>query len=318
MSSPFPNALKIRVKSVTWETELIKVYELCSLDGADLPPFTAGAHVLVQLGDNFVRSYSLMNSPHERHRYVLGVALDRVSRGGSRYFHEKVHAGSILSVQAPINQFELNETAPHTILIGGGIGVTPLISMATRLAHEGVSWKLHYATRSGRDAAFHDVLSALGENYHWHGDEEKGHLLDIEGIVKTAPTGTHFYCCGPQPMLSSFKSATVGVEVNRVHIEYFAPIQEASAAGGYDVVLARSGRIIPITPGKTILDALHDCQITVPSSCLQGVCGACETTVLSGVPDHRDVVLSDAERNSNTTMMICCSGSKGGRLVLDL
>jgi vanillate O-demethylase ferredoxin subunit len=318
MSSLFPNAMKVRVKSVTWETDLIKVYELCALDGADLPSFTAGAHVLVQLGDNFVRSYSLMNSPEERHRYVLGVALDRFSRGGSRYFHEKVHAGSELSVQAPINQFELNETAPHIILIGGGIGVTPLVSMANRLTNVGISWTMHYATRSGRDAAFHDVLSALGDSYQWHGDEEKGHLLDIEGIVKTAPIGTHFYCCGPSSMLSSFKNATEGVEVNRVHIEYFAPIQEALVAGGFDVVLARSGRIIPIAPGKTILDALHDCQIAVPSSCLQGVCGACETTVLSGVPDHRDVVLSDAERSSNKTMMICCSGSKGARLVLDL
>jgi tetrachlorobenzoquinone reductase len=254
---------------------------------------------------------------------VIAVQNDRASRGGSRWIHQNLKAGDRVTAGTPRNNFPLAENAPHSILIAGGIGITPMLSMVTRLLSQGCSWVLHYCARTRADAAFLDHLAALGGmpngQVHLNFDHEPGgRMLDLQAIVNAAPADAHLYCCGPAPMLAGFGDATAGRPPALVHVEHFSSTEAPATEGGFTVVLARSGREVLIAAGQTILDAVLDAGIEVPYSCMEGVCGSCETTVLGGLPDHRDLVLSDSEKVSNRTMMICCSGSKGARLTLDL
>ena len=317
MSSSAAHArLQVRVKSATWEAPEIVSYELRPVDGGELPAFTAGAHVDLRLGNGLVRSYSLINPQFERHRYVIAVQKDRASRGGSKWMHENLRAGEVIEITAPSNNFPLDESAQKSIFIAGGIGITPIMSMIERLSFLGREWELVYCERTRARAAFAEALEGRAR---FNFDEDPGgRMLDITTLVATAPENTHFYCCGPAPMLAVFETATTGVPRERVHIEYFTAKEAPAAESGFKVVLAKSGRELDVTAGKTILESLLEAGIDVQHSCTQGVCGTCETRVLEGVPDHRDLILTDQERASNRTLMICCSGSKTERLVLDL
>jgi vanillate O-demethylase ferredoxin subunit len=311
--------IEVRVKSITYEAEDIISLDLRPVAARTLPPFTAGSHIELHLRNGLSRSYSLMNPQHERHRYCVAVQNDPAGRGGSRFIHEAVRAGEIIRIGPPRNNFALIEAAPVSVLIAGGIGITPIWCMLQRLAGLGRPWQLHYAVRSRRRAAFLDAIPALNGNVHLHFDDESGGaFIDLDAVVQRAAAGSHLYCCGPLPMLAAFERATAGLPPETVHVEYFAAKEPVDASGGFDVVLARSGRTVFVPEHSTILDALLAAGVTVEHSCLEGVCGTCETKVLEGVPDHRDVVLSAQERAGNRTMMICCSGSKSGRLVLDL
>lgn len=315
--------LRVRIHAVTWEAEGILSYELRDPAGAALPPFTAGSHIDLNLPTGLVRSYSLTNSQDERHRYVVAVQKDRASRGGSTWVHDKLRTGDIVVISPPRNNFPLAEDAPHSLLIAGGIGVTPLWCMLQRLTALGRSAELIYCVRTRKEAAFREPIEAAGGKsgakvtFNFDG-EPGGKLLDIAAVVAAAAPETHLYCCGPLPMLEAFEAATKDLPRERVHVEYFTAKDAPAAEGGFTVVLAKSGKSFLIAPGKTILETLLDAGINVASSCLEGVCGTCETRVLEGVPDHRDVVLTDNERKASKTMMICCSGSKTDRLVLDL
>jgi ferredoxin-NADP reductase len=311
--------LSLLVKSITFEAEDIVSLDLRAAAGEALPPFTAGAHIDLDLGNGMSRSYSLCNPQEERHRYVIGVQKDAASRGGSRYIHDGVRPGRVLAASEPRNDFPLVEDAAETVLIAGGIGITPIWCMVQRLHMLGRKWQLYYAVRAHRCAAFLDRLAALGApGFHLHVDDENnGRVLDVAAVVSRAP-GAQLYCCGPLAMLGAFEQATAGLPLGRVHIEYFTAKEPVVATGGFEVVLAKRGRTIFVPEGMTIIDALRDNGIIAPHSCLEGVCGTCETTVLEGIPDHRDLVLSAKERASNKTMMICCSGCQGDRLVLDL
>ena len=311
--------LRVRVKALTWEAPQVISCELRPLDGSPLPVFTAGAHIDLRLGNGLARSYSLINSQDERHRYVIGVQKDRASRGGSKWVHENLRVGDVVSIEGPRNNFALNEGAGQSILIAGGIGITPILCMLRRLAAIGRDWRLLYCARRRADAAFVDDLAAFGSGVTFNFDEEPGgRMLDIAGVVREARPDAHLYCCGPLPMLAAFEAATAELPRDRVHVEYFGAKEAAALAGGLKVVLARSGREFVVPQGKTILETLLDAGLDVAHSCTQGVCGACETKVLDGVPDHRDLVLTEAEQVSGATMMICCSGAKTERLVLDL
>jgi tetrachlorobenzoquinone reductase len=313
--------IDVRVRSITYEADDVISLDLRPVAARALPAFTAGAHIELQLRNGLSRHYSLANPQHERHRYCVAIQNEPTGRGGSRFIHETLRAGDILRVSPPRNNFALVQAAECSVLIAGGIGITPIWCMVQRLAESGRQWKLFYAVRSRRRAAFLDEILALdaAQNVHLHFDDEReGRFIDLDAIVQGAAPGTHIYCCGPLPMLAAFERATAGLPPDTVHVEYFAAKEPVTVAGGFDVVLARSGRSVFVPEHSTILDTLAAAGIAVEHSCLEGVCGTCETKVLEGIPDHRDLVLSAQERASNRTMMICCSGAKTGRLVLDL
>jgi tetrachlorobenzoquinone reductase len=319
------NLIDVFVKAVTNEALGINSWELRPVDGGELPPFTVGSHIDLRLSDRLVRSYSLCNSQDDRHRYIVAISKDPQSRGGSKFIHEYLKPGDKIKISPPLNNFALVENAKHTVFFAGGIGITPIWSMIQRLESLGRLWEVHYSTRTRETCAFKEQLEALEKQkpgrVHFNFDQEPdGKISDLKALISGTPTDAHLYCCGPTAMLKSFENAArdAGRSAANVHVEYFTSKEEAAADGGFTVVLQQSKKSFVIPPGKTILDTLLDNNMDVTFSCMQGACRSCETVVLEGVPDHRDAVLSETERDSNKTMMICCSGSKSATLVLDL
>jgi tetrachlorobenzoquinone reductase len=321
------SVMPLVVRSVTPVAEQVVAIELVSGSGAPLTPFTAGAHIDLHLpAAGLIRQYSLCSDPKDTSRYVVAVALDAASRGGSRHVHEQVRAGHLINVGVPRNNFPLTEDAPASVLVAGGIGVTPLVAMARRLSALGRPWLLYLCARTPERAAFLTELMALP-----HGrlvpvfDGMPGIAsLDLARVVEGASAGAHFYCCGPAPLMRAFGDATLGLDAKRVHTEWFAaPVAALDAAndqpdGAFEVKLHRSGRVVTVGARETILEALERTGVPAMSSCRDGVCGTCEVKVLSGTPDHRDFVLSEAERDSGKTMLPCVSRCLGSELVLDL
>jgi ferredoxin-NADP reductase len=317
--------IEVLVQSITNLAEGINAWEFCRPDGGALPPFAAGAHIDLTLRQGLSRSYSLCNAPGERSRYVVAVQKEVAGRGGSRFVHENLRAGDRIRISPPRNHFQLVENADHVVLIAGGIGITPIWCMVQRLMSLGQSWELHYSARLRRVCAFRQKLEAIAAanpgRVHFNFDQEPGgRMTDVAALIAAAPAGAQLYCCGPVPMLEAFKAAAsiAGIPGERVHLEYFSAAHEAALQGGYTVELRRSGKVFAIADGRSILDVLLDADIDAPFSCMQGTCGTCEVAVLDGVPDHRDAILTEAERAASETMMICCSGSKSKRLVIDL
>ncbi len=313
--------LKLRLRQIRLEAQDIVSLELVAAHGGPLPAFTAGAHIDFLLPGEKVRSYSLVNDPAETHRYVVAVLREREGKGGSTWLHDHPRVGDELTVRPPVNDFALAPDAADSVLIGGGIGVTPLMSMVRQLDREGRAWRLHLAARSPRHAAFLDELRALDAGrgrVFLHCGAEDQTRMDLARVVADAPAAAHLYCCGPARMIDAFLTACARRPAPQVHVERFAAASEAATAGGFELVLQRSGRRIAVAPGKTILDALLDQGVQVQYACSAGVCGTCITDVIEGEPDHRDEYLTDEERAANRQIMICCSGSKSPTLVLDL
>jgi tetrachlorobenzoquinone reductase len=308
----------MRLTAITYAAEQVHIYEFRPVSGASVPPFTAGAHVDLHLPNGLVRQYSIANAQGERHRYVLGVKRDAAGRGGSRFLHDDLRVGTVVKVGGPRNNFPLVEAAAHSVLIAGGIGVTPIVSMVARLRSLARPWELHYAVRRRGEAAFLDELLAGDGHVRLHVDEEQGSMIDVAAIVRAAPEEAHLYCCGPTPMLEAFAAAAASRPAERVHLEYFSSAVAPAVESGFIVELARSKVRVEVPPGQTILEALRARGLEVQSSCEQGICGSCETRVLAGEPDHRDMLLSDEEKATNQVMVICCSGSRSAILVLDL
>jgi ferredoxin-NADP reductase len=310
--------LDVRLIAIRYAARDTHLFEFALMDGAVLPAAEPGAHVDIHLPNGIERSYSLTTPESEPRSYTVGIKLDAQSRGGSKYFFDAMKVGQTLKISEPRNNFELVESAGHVVLIAGGIGITPIWSMTQWLASLGRSFELHYSCRSRADMAFLDKLQGMNQAHLHFDDENGGRFLDLDAIVKAAPEPSHFYCCGPNPMLSAFESTTKHLPSDQVHVEYFTPREEKNLAGGFVVQLARSGKEFAIPPGKSILEVLRAAGLELSYSCEEGVCGACETALISGIPDHRDSVLSATERAANKSVMICCSGCKGDRLVLDL
>jgi len=313
--------MSLRVSAIRFEAETIRSVELVAADGTALPAFTAGAHLDIELPPDLSRSYSLINPQGETHRYVIAVNRDPNSRGGSAYLCDTLRVGEILKVSPPHNTFPLDETAALTVLFAGGIGVTPILSMLLRLEELGKPWRLHYAVRNRANAAFLDQILRLEAHQpgrvHLHVDDEAGAVMDIAAFVAQQPCEADLYCCGPTPMIDAFAAAAASRPEENVHIERFKGT-EGAVSTGFTVVLNRSKREFSVPAGETIMQVLMDAGMKVPHSCREGVCGTCETRVLEGVPDHKDNLLSPRERASNKVMLICCSGAKTDRLVLDL
>lgn len=311
--------MTLRVTALRWAAPGIHLVELQRPEGGLLPPFSAGAHIDLHLPGGLVRAYSLCSPPGASTSWEIAVKHEAAGRGGSRHVHEQLRPGQLLPVGGPRNQFPLDERAAHSVLFAGGIGITPIACMAQRLATIGASFEVHVAVRRREEAALLDRIPA--QALHLHVDAEHGGApLPLTSLVSAAQADAHLYCCGPAPMLAAFEAATAGWPRAQVHLERFsAPPGEAPAAGGgFTVQLARSGRSLPVAPGQTLLQVLQSAGVPVITSCEQGICGSCETRVISGRPDHRDHLLSEDEKASHRVMMVCCSGSQDPLLVLDL
>lgn len=315
----------VRITAIRYEAQEVLSFVLRALDGSDLPSAEPGAHVDVLLPNRMTRSYSLSNGRTDPGSYRLTVARDGASRGGSVYMHDTLRCGQVIEISQPRNNFPLVEDAPFSMFLAGGIGVTPFVPMINRLNERRRKWRLHYSVRTPDRAALLGELSdlascGLGEILPNFDQVPGGTMLDLRQLVGELPPSGHIYCCGPIGMLNAYRQVTeaAGVDADRVHLEYFSNNVVPANNEDFALVLARSGREIKMRPGMSILQAIRDVGVEVASSCEEGVCGACETRVIEGVPDHRDVILSEKDRREGKTMMICCSGSKSERLVLDL
>ncbi|HSW08457.1 PDR/VanB family oxidoreductase [Aquabacterium sp.] len=321
MNTPF---LSVRVARKAVAAQDICVFELVAADGAALPPFTAGAHIDVQLPGGLTRQYSLCNPPHETQRYQIGVLRDAASRGGSLAMHEQIQAGQQLTISAPKNHFPLVAGAGRSLLLAGGIGVTPILCMAEALGAAGADFEMHYCTRSRTHAAFLDRLAAapFASQVSLHFDDEApAQRLDIAALLASVSADTHLYVCGPKGFIEAVLASAraQGWAEARLHCEFFAgEVINVDTDAAFEVELKRSGRVVTVPKGITIVKALGDAGIDVMVSCEQGVCGTCLTPVLEGQPDHRDSYLTPEEQAANDQMLLCCSRAKSARLLLDL
>jgi vanillate O-demethylase ferredoxin subunit len=298
----------------------VVVLDLVSPDGSALPPFEAGAHVDLQLGPGLVRQYSLCGDPADRSRYRLGILREPASRGGSDAVFQRLHPGELVRLSLPRNLFPLTAGAAHSVLLGGGIGITPLLAMAQHLHATAQRFDLHYCVRSRAHAAFLAELEAAPFPVQLHTDDGPAEQRLQPGRDLPPPErGTHLYLCGPAGFMDWLTAAARerGYPEAQIHREYFKS-EIDSAGDAFEIVLARSGRLVVVPGGTSIVEALAGIGVRVEVSCEQGVCGTCLTDVLEGVPDHRDSFLTDEERASNQIMTLCCSRAKSPRLTLDL
>jgi vanillate monooxygenase ferredoxin subunit len=316
----------VKVVRKTQEADDICVFELAHSTGSPLPAFTAGAHVNVQGPTGVIRQYSLCNKPGETDRYVIGVLKEPSSRGGSLALHESVREGDTLHISRPNNQFALAPTREHSLLLAGGIGITPLLCMAEELAAKGASFEMHYCTRSPSRTAFLDYLKTchFASSVQFHFDDgAHEQKLDLVSLLRQPSRGFHLYACGPAGFLAYVLQTAERSGWDKDHLHY----ESFSAPGGtntttsneeFDIKIASTGKVIHVASSESIAAALAKNGIAIPLSCEQGVCGTCLTKVLDGVPDHRDVYLSEEEHARNDQLMPCCSRSKTPILVLDL
>ncbi len=320
--------LELKVTEVKGLTPNIKMFEFVAANGGELPPFQAGAHIDIKTGTG-LRSYSLANNPKERHRYVTAVLREQTGKGGSRWMHEALQPGITIKATEPIQNFPLIETADKSLLLGGGIGITPLLSMSHRLKEIGADFHLYYCTRAKEETAFYDEVQALlGDKvtfYHDGGDVSKG--INLKEVFASRPHNAHLYVCGPGGLLNATRAATSHWSPESVHYELFASSktdeQRAEAAArtsdDFEVELAQSGVTLTIPADRTILDVLLDNGYGLPYACEDGWCGACTIGLISGQADHRDEFLSDADKAANKKIQVCVSRAKPGeKLVLDL
>jgi vanillate O-demethylase ferredoxin subunit len=324
MSMNFP-LLNVRIARKATEALDICTFELVSSDGAPLPAFSAGSHVDVHVPGGLTRQYSLCNAPTESHRYLVAVLKDPATRGGSSAMHDAVREGDVIQISAPKNHFPLVHEARRHLLLAGGIGVTPILCMAERLAVVHADFEMHYCTRSPARTAFRERIgaSAFARNVRFHfNDGPAEQKLDIDALLASQADDTHLYVCGPKGFMDAVLDRARARQwpQARLHYEFFSSSEPATSDndGSFEVELASTGKIVVVPAGKTIVQALGEAGVEVQMSCEQGVCGTCLTRVIGGVPDHRDLYLTPEEHAANDRFMPCCSRSISPRLVLDL
>lgn len=286
-----------------------------------LPAPQPGSHIDLHLPNGMVRQYSLTNGPADTERYRIGVARDAASRGGSATIHDDLEVGDELAISRPRNGFPLRRDVPHTRLIAGGIGITPLLAMAQALDRMGLDFDVHYFVRSPEHAAFAEILDGFGDRVtRYEGATPKETTVQLEALLTEPSNTSQVYACGPAPMLDAVRTLASGSgwRDDQVHFEYFANPNEIDDTGKFEVALARSARTITVPSGMSILDALRSDGVAIDASCEQGACGTCAANVIEGVPLHQDVYLNDSERAAGTTILTCVSRATSDRLVLDL
>jgi vanillate O-demethylase ferredoxin subunit len=314
--------LTVKVARRSQETERVISLELVTLTGEPLPSFEAGAHVEVNVRAGVNRHYSLCNDPRNHDRYVLGVLRETASRGGSETIHEEFDVGTTFSISPPRNNFRLDESAGHSILFGGGIGITPLIAMAWHLHAQGASFEMHYCARDQVSAAFYDQLKQTPFAAHVTGHFDEGNpskFCNFSAVLDARAPDRHVYVCGPAGFMEAVVNTAKGQgwAGDNIHVEHFGAQIDTSGTG-FTVHTKKTRLSLQVPPDKTIAEVLIAAGVIVPMSCEQGVCGTCLTKVLEGAPDHRDLFLTDAEKTNNDQMTVCCSRSHSRELVLDI
>ncbi len=318
-----PSLLKVKVVKKTAESADICTFELANPDGAVLPAFSAGSHIDVHIRRGLVRQYSLCNDPRESHRYLIGVLRDAKSRGGSKAMHD-LEEGDEIEVSEPKNHFALAHSAQRSLLLAGGIGVTPILCMAERLSNIGADFEMHYCTRSQDKTAFVERISqsSFAKRVAFHFDDGlPEQRLDLTSLVKAPLPETHLYVCGPAGFMDFVIETALknGWPDEHIHREYFAAAPQSSKNNvAFDVKIASTGKVFHIAPDKSIVATLAEGGVTIPTSCEEGVCGTCITRLIDGTPDHRDSFFTKEEREKNEQFTPCCSRSTGSMLVLDL
>jgi tert-butyl alcohol monooxygenase/tert-amyl alcohol desaturase reductase len=324
--------LTVRVKSITYQGRYINQYEVVSLDAGELPPFEPGDHIDLYFRDGRIRQYSLCNDPAERHRYLFTVLREEEGRGGSKAIFDLVHVGRVLKISRPRSNFPLASEADRHLLVAGGIGITPIMSMLYSLAHRKADYFLYYCTRSPANTAFREELSNPlfeGRVKVHHDEGVPVRMLEFDRLLAQYSPGTHLYYCGPPGFMAAMAKASSHWPAGAVHYELFSLPSGASSvpddlmAGesnvievGYRIKLARSGVEFVVPPDKSIVNVLRENGIDVPTSCEAGLCQTCKTRYLEGEPEHRDYVLDDEAQKE--FILVCCSRSKSPVLVLDL
>jgi vanillate O-demethylase ferredoxin subunit len=320
---PAGNALEVIVARAWEEAPRVRAIELRAANGHELPPFTAGAHVDVHLPNGLIRQYSIWSDPADRTRYCIAVLREEGSRGGSIAIHA-LRVGARLQIGAPRNSFPLHDSPATSVLIAGGIGITPILAMAAQLARSGRPFQVHYCARRRSEAAFvtrlTDAVATAGALSMHFGDEPSPGRFDVRLALSAASEASHVYICGPQRLIEAVQKGAraLGWSPDRVHAELFQPAQPPVDSRPFELHLQRSGRTLQVPADRTVLDVLDEVGISVPSSCRQGLCGTCATTVLEGTPEHHDRVLTASERTRGKLFTPCCSRSRTPRLVLDL
>ena len=311
----------LRVHQKTWEAQGVTSVTLVHPEGDPLPRWEPGAHLSLHLPNGLVREYSLCSDPDDTSRWTVAVLRVEDSRGGSSLIHEELQVGNEILVDGPRNLFQLDGDARRHLLVAGGIGITPIVAMTRALAAKGADWHLLYTGRSREVMAFVEEVAGLpAERVTVHADDEVGGFADISGIVGGVDDETVVYCCGPATLMEAVEITVP--DTSRLRLERFRapePVADPETPdGAFEVVINSTGDRVPVDADTSILDALAAAGHEVPSSCTEGICGTCETGVVSGEIDHRDFLLSDEEKESGCTMCICVSRCRGAELVLDL
>lgn len=315
---------RVRVARKYEEADDIVILDLVRDDQEPLPAYEAGAHIDVTTPSGAVRQYSLCGTRGEVQTYQIAVLREPQGRGGSASIHGEVEEGSALDVSMPRNHFGLGDAPVPSILLAAGIGITPIIAMADQLYADGREFILHYCSRSASKTAFLSRLRtcAYADKVHFHFSCEDGsRRLNIGSALAGVDPRASIYACGPNRFIEDVDTTArrMGWLSEQIRFEHFAgAVVDTSTDRGFDVVLARSQRVVRVTPSQSISQALADCGVNIETSCEQGVCGTCLTQVIEGEVEHRDLYLSPEEQAENKQMLVCCSRAKSARLVLDL
>ena len=311
--------MNLRIAAKHPAADGIEFFELRHPDGADLPEFTAGAHLSLRVPNGEIRKYSLCSDPAERDRYCIAVKRETGGRGGSISLIDDAKEGDEIAVAEPRNDFELTKS-PQYLFIAGGIGITPILSMIRHIRSTGEGrFKLFYLSRNAECAAFLDELKKpeyRGMVTIHHDDGDPDNALDLWPVLEK-PGAQHLYCCGPRALMQAVRDMTGHWSTAKVHFEDFTPPGAMTTPDDkpFRVRLAQSGDVYEVPVGKTILEVLRENGHTVPSSCESGTCGSCKTGLVAGEVDHRDLVLSDYERPEN--IMVCVSRALGDEITID-
>jgi ferredoxin-NADP reductase len=312
------NVVTLEVIAKAPEADGVVSVTLARPDRGRLPDWTPGAHIDLVLPAGMTRQYSLCGDRWDAHTYRVGVLRERDGSGGSAYVHDVLAAGDVVGVGGPRNHFPL-VPSPSYLFVAGGIGITPLLPMIHQADLLDADWRLLYGGRTRGSIAFREELAAYGERVRIVPEDEHG-LLDLATFLGDPRPGVKVYCCGPAPLLAAMERACAAWPAHTLHLERFVAQEQGAPArsGPFEVELARSGVVVDVEPGVSVLDAVRTAGVDVLSSCRQGTCGTCETTVIAGRPDHRDSILADHERAAGDCMFPCVSRSCDDRLVLDL